>query len=196
MYILRRLSVFFSSWANIDILHVDSRLLWIETWFIQPLGLVILAVVFLFFSSRAEVAVQMARWQPTSLQPKGGGRHILTIIHHHAHKITPLHCSHARSKSSGLVLDCYPSALSVTPDHYFEPHVLRPEPSLHLGPGYTLTSWDAPGRKHFFIQNSLMQEWRRMLQCPDSSRCQRIKTSARRCNGLRLASAVLSDKMN
>lgn len=149
MYILRRLSVFFSSWANIDILHVDSGLLWIETWFIQPLGLVILAVVFLFFSSRAKVAVQMARWQSTSLQPRCGGRLILAIIHHQALKITPLHCSHTRSKSSRLILDCYQTALWVTRDHYTEAHVLRPEPWTHLGPGYTLTSRDRPGKKTF-----------------------------------------------
>lgn len=197
MYILRRLSVFFSSWANIDIPHVDSRLLWIETWFIQPLGLVIPAVVFLFFSSRAEAAVQMARWQSTSLQPKRGGA--ARPGHHpppHTHKITPFHCSHTRSKSSGFVLDCNQIALSATYDHYYVAHVLRSDPSPHLGLGYTLTPREAPGRKHFFIQNLLMQEWRRMLQRMDSPRCQRTKTSAPRCSGLRLASAALLNKMN
>lgn len=92
MYILRRLSVFFSSWANIDILHVDSRLLWIETWFIQPLGLVIPCSGFPVLQqpgrggcADATLTVDLAAAQTRRAA-------VLAIIHHHHH--------HAQKRSS------------------------------------------------------------------------------------------------
>lgn len=105
--------------------------------------------------------------------------------------------SHSRSKSAGLVPDCYQTAPSVTHDHAANsPRRVfsRPEPSLHLRPGYTPTSRDTPGRKTFLYSKPTDARVTQNAPTPGQLRC--TKSGARRCDGLRLASAALSDKMN
>lgn len=178
MYILRRLSVFFSSWANIDILHVDSRLLWIETWFIQPLGLVILAAVFPVLQQPGPR--WLCRWRADSRPrcgPKRGGA-----------ARSGLHLPPRTQNPSFSLLTHQVKVIRTRPGLPFNSPFGDPWPPnpMHTfwGPNprstwVRVTLWPLEThrwRKHFFIQNSLMQEWRRMLQCPDSSGCQRTKT--------------------
>lgn len=202
MYILRRLSVFFSSWANIDILHVDSRLLWIETWFIQPLGLVIPCSGFPVLQqpgwggcADATLTVDLAAAQTRR-------EAVLAIIHHHHH-----HHHHAQKRSSSRLT--LPVKVSWTQTRLLSnstfsdsrPHSQFSEARVFqartLAPPVSGLHSDLQrhAREKTFLYSKLTDA--RVTQnapTPGQLRC--TKSGVRRCDGLRLASAALSDKMN
>lgn len=199
MYILRRLSVFFSSWANIDILHVDSRLLWIETWFIQPLGLVIPCSGFPVLQqpgwggcADATLTVDLAAAQTRRAA-------VLAIIHHHHHhaqkrpssRLTlpvKVNWTHTRLLSNSTFSDSRPHS-KFSEAHVFQASTLAPPAS-----GLHSDLRRHAGEKTFLYSKLTDARVTQNAPTPGQRRC--TKTSGRRCDGLRLASAALSDKMN
>lgn len=116
---------------------------------------------------------------------------ILATVHH-TYEHTPLHGIHTQPKSSGPTLDCDQITVSSTS---VTPSLLTTHFTYFLLTLEAQDTWRRKDKHYFFTQSTLMQEWRKLLQCLDGAKYQ-CTNGKQSCVELRSAPVVLSDKLN